>query len=469
MDDGAISGLARKGIERSPGLTYQEVLDLDTRTPAPVLREQRAPDLGVKAIPISRYTDPAFFREEVEKLWLKVWQFACREEEIPNRGDYVTYDIVGKSLIIVRTQAGDIRAFANSCLHRGRKLVNPGAGCKAQFRCMYHGFTWNNDGTFAENPMPWDFPQLPDDQMSLPEVRVGTWGGFVFINFDKDAPSLESTLDPLPRHFEHWRLEDCYKAVHVAKVIPANWKAVSEAFMESHHSITTHPQILPYLADENSQYDVLSDYITRHISASGVPSPFLDASKISEDDIISSMFATSGRARTKDDAAALKVPKGSTARAHAAEIFRATMSAEDGHDYAQKSDAEMLDAILYNVFPNMSFWAGFAPNLTYRWRPVGLSHEKTLMEVIRLKRVPKSGERPRPAPMHMLTDEQAWSEAEELGPLGAIFDQDMANLPYVQDGMNASLTGVVHFGRYSEMRIRQHHVMLERYLGLEPA
>ncbi|MBU6372881.1 MAG: aromatic ring-hydroxylating dioxygenase subunit alpha [Alphaproteobacteria bacterium] len=461
MDSGGIVGEARKGVERSPGLTYQEILDLDTRPVPDVLREQVVPDLGTAPVPISRYTDPEFFRKEIDKVWLRVWQFACREEDIPNPGDFTTYDVVGKSLLIVRQKDGSIRAFANSCLHRGRKLATSG-GCKEKFRCMYHGWTWNADGTFAENPMPWDFPQAQADQLKLPEVLVDTWGGFVFINFDRNAPSLASVLNPMPRHFERWRLEDCYKAMHVAKVIPANWKAVSEAFMESHHSLTTHPQILPYLADENSQYDILSEHITRHISASGVPSPFLDESTVSQNDIIAAMFATSGRTTGEGE---LKVPPGMTARAFAAEIFRKTLSDEDGHDYSDKSDAEMLDPILYNCFPNMSFWAGFAPNLVYRWRPVGLSHEHTLMEVIRLKRIPKTGPRPRPVPMHMLSDQESWRDAPELGPLADIFEQDMANLPFVQDGMNASLSGVVHFGRYSEMRIRQHHLLLEKYMS----
>jgi phenylpropionate dioxygenase-like ring-hydroxylating dioxygenase large terminal subunit len=467
MDDGGLGVGARKGFERSAGLSYQEVLDLDTRSVPDVLREERVIDLGGDPVPVSRYTDPEFFKLEVEKLWLKAWQMACREEDIPNAGDYIIYDIVGKSLLVVRQKDGSIRAFANSCLHRGRKLATQG-GCKQQFRCMYHGFTWNNDGSFAENPMPWDYPQLEGADMRLPEAKVGAWGGFVFVNFNPKAPPLASVLDPMPRHFERWRLEDCYKAVHVAKMIPANWKAVSEAFMESHHSLTTHPQILPYLADENSQYDILSEHITRHISAVCVPSPLMDASKLTEQLILDAMMGTGGRGGVgENQAPAFKVPEGMTARAYAADLFRQMFSAEDGHDYSDKSDAEMLDAILYNVFPNMSFWAGFAPNLIYRWRPIGQRHDQTLMEVMRLKRVPKNGPRPRPAQMHLLRDDQQWTDAEELGPLGDIFNQDMSNLPYVQEGLEASMSGVVHFGRYSEMRIKQHHVMLEKYLGLK--
>jgi phenylpropionate dioxygenase-like ring-hydroxylating dioxygenase large terminal subunit len=465
MDSGVI-GPARKGLERSHGLTYQEVLDIDTKPVPDCLREQRVPDIGTDPVPVSRYTDPEFFKLETERLWMRVWQWACREEEIPKAGDFTIYEIVGKSLLIVRQDDGSIKAFANSCLHRGRKLAQQG-GCKQQFRCMYHGWTWNKDGSFAHNPIAWDFPQVKPEELGLPEVQVGTWGGFVFINFDPNAKPLAEVLDPMPRHFERWRLEDRYKWNHVAKVIPANWKAVSEAFMESHHSITTHPQILPYLADENSQYDILSDYVTRHISAGGVPSPSMDGQKLSEDDILNSMFDTAGRFSAGGQR--LSVPAGQTARGFGAELVRQAMKAELDQDFSDAADCELLDAILYNVFPNMSFWAGFPPSLVYRWRPWGNSHEHTLMEVIRLKIPPKDGPKPPPQEMRMLGDDEPWTAAaDQLGaPLAGVFDQDMANLPYVQEGLNASLSGTVHFGRYSEMRIRHHHHMLEKFLKEE--
>ena len=92
-------------------------------------------------------------------------------------------------------------------------------------------------------------------EWSLPEVRVGTWGGFVFINMDPDAEPLESFLGDLPEHFAKWPLEQRYKAVHVAKVFPTNWKVVQEAFMEAFHVVATHPQLLAGIGDANSQYD----------------------------------------------------------------------------------------------------------------------------------------------------------------------------------------------------------------------
>ncbi len=449
--------------DRHPSESYEDILDRDTRPVPEHLRQGRAPEIGVEPVPASRYFDAGYFQKEVDHLWSRIWQFACREEEIPNPGDYVIYEIVGKSFIVTRTPAGDIRAFYNTCLHRGRKLVTLN-GCKDEFRCPYHGIAWNTDGSFKDNPIAWDFPQWEDRDMSLPQAKTGTWGGFVFINMDVNARPLMETIGELARHFDRYDYADRYKAVHVSKPVRCNWKALAEAFMESHHSVTTHPQILPFLADANSQYDILDDYVSRQFSASGVPSPFVADKNYTPAEIISAMTGGGGR-RGFGDSAKLEVPDGITARAFAAEQARTALGAEDGHDYSEASDAEMGDALLYNVFPNMSFWAGYAPNLVYRWRPHGRDPEVGVMDVIILKRVPKDGARPKPAPVHELGIDEPWSAATELGGLAGIFEQDMGNLPYVQEGLRSTGNGLVHFGKYSEMRIRHHHHMIERYIA----
>ena len=452
--------------DRHPSELYGDILERDTRPVPDHLREKEVREIGTDPVQASRYYDPAYFQKEVDCVWSRIWQMACREEEIPNPGDYRIYEIVGKSMIVTRTKTGAIKAFFNTCLHRGRKLVTLD-GCKQEFRCPYHGIAWNTDGSFKDNPIAWDFPQWKDRDMSLPEAKVATWGGFVFINFDLNALPLEHYIGPLANHFARYEYENRYKAVHVAKVIHANWKAVSEAFMESHHSITTHPQILPYLADVNSQYDFLNDYVTRQFSASGVASPMISDQNLTDTDIVQAMVRQSGGTRRRvGDNPNVEVPAGTTARAFSAEQARKALGAEDGHDYSGASDAEMIDALLYNLWPNMSFWAGYAPNLVYRWRPNGRDPESAIMDVMILKRVPKNGPRPAPVPCHFLTEKERWSDAAELGGLAAIFEQDMGNLPYVQEGLHSSGNGLVHFSRYSEMRIRQLHKLLDRYMGM---
>lgn len=455
--------------DRHPSESYEDILDGDTRPVPAFLREQEVREIGTEPVLASRYTDRAFFQKEMECVWPKVWQMACREEEIAKVGDYHIFDLVGKSFIVTRTAPNQIRAFYNTCLHRGRKLVTLN-GCKQEFRCPYHGIAWNIDGSFKDNPIAWDFPQWADHDMSLPEAKVDRWGGFVFINMDPAAKPLEYYLGPLMRDFAAYDFENRYKAMHVSKVIHANWKAVAEAFMESHHTITTHPQLLPFLGDVNSQYDFLNDYVTRQFTASGVASPIVADKNYTATDIMRAMSASTGGSGSRRNALSDKgdvvVPEGMTARAYAAEQTRKALSAEDGWDYSGCSDAEMVDPMLYNLWPNMSFWAGYAPNLTYRWRPNGLDHESTIMDVIILKRVPKNGPRPAPAPGRLLGENERWIDAPEIGQgLGGVFEQDMGNLPYVQEGLRASGNGLVHFGRYTEMRIRQLHLLIDRYIG----
>jgi len=452
--------------DRHPGDTYEDILLRDSRPVPDYLREGRIPDGGVLPVAASRYYDHDFFEKEARYLWAKIWQMACREEDIPNVGDYQIYEILGKSLIVVRTQSNEIKALHNVCLHRGRKLVT-NAGCKQEFKCPYHGMAWNADGSFKENPIGWDFPQWEGRDMSLPAVRVDTWGGFVFINFDPHAKPLMTYIKPMADDFERFNWEDRYRSLWIQKKVRCNWKVLTEAFMESHHSVTTHPQILIGLGDANSQYDLPGDWISRHFSAGGVVSPFLPA--MTEQELLDHLTSAGGRRRgpVADPDQKHVLAPGVTARQYMAELSRKGLSAADGHDYSQSSDAEMMDALLYNVFPNMSFWAGEGPKLTYRWRPNGSDPHTAIMDIMMHTRCPKDKPRPKPAPVVELGFDDSVSSIAQPGMegLAAVFDQDFSNLPHVHDGLMASGNGEVHFAKYSEMRIRHLHHMVDRYIA----
>jgi hypothetical protein len=104
------------------------------------------------------------------------------------------------------------------------------------------------------------------------------------------------------------------------------------------------------------------------------------------------------------------------------------------------------------------------PNIVYRWRPWP-DQDSCLMEVRILSRVPPGQKKPRAVPMNMLREDQTWTAATELGTLANVFDQDMVNLPYMQEGLKASKTGQVNLGDYQEIRIRQFHRTLDKYLA----
>jgi phenylpropionate dioxygenase-like ring-hydroxylating dioxygenase large terminal subunit len=449
-------------IARRPGPSVQEILATDVN-PAPQVMREESPAQGQSDEDVSaeRYYSKTWHDHEVDKVWRKCWQLACREEHIPNVGDHVVYEIVHDSLIVIRTAPDEIRAYVNSCLHRGTMLRTE-AGCVNQLRCPFHGWTWKLDGTLSIIPGQWDFPQVDKAKLNLPEARVATWGGFVFINFDSGCEPLESYLENLPEHFEAFNLADRYVAAHVAKIMPCNWKLAMEAFVEAYHVSSAHPQVLGYYGDTNTQYDVWPGvrHVSRMISVQGVPSPALKG--IPPERTIEEMrrdvpfFA--GRP--------IEVGAGETARGKLAERAREKISRSIGRDMSALSDSESLDLIEYMLFPNMVPWGGQALPITYRFRPNGDDPESSIMEIMFLFSKAPDGTHPQPARMTMLGPDQNWSDAPELGSAAMVADQDTENLMRIQKGLRASKKPGVTFARYQESRIRHFHETLDAYLAV---
>jgi phenylpropionate dioxygenase-like ring-hydroxylating dioxygenase large terminal subunit len=129
-------------------------------------------------------------------MWPRVWQFAAREEDLPDPGDYVVYENAGRSFLISRQDDGSVRAMHNVCLHRGRKLRTED-GSADRFVCPFHGFAWNKDG-FNHMPCKWDFQHLDEAKLSLPPVEVGRWGGYIFLREEPGGPSLRNSSPRCP-------------------------------------------------------------------------------------------------------------------------------------------------------------------------------------------------------------------------------------------------------------------------------
>jgi phenylpropionate dioxygenase-like ring-hydroxylating dioxygenase large terminal subunit len=455
---------------RDPAYSYQDLLDTETVAVPEALREDTAPYLGSDNLPLDRWTSREFFDLEVEKMWSKTWQMVCRESQVANPGDYFVYDIVQYSVLVVRTAECDLRAYHSSGLHRGRVLKR-GAGCDAkELRCPYHGFTWSLSGDFVGAPCQWDFPHVDESEFSLPGVRLDTWGGWIFINLDDDAPALKDYMGILPEHFKRWPPEKRYIAMHVQKVINANWKAVVEAFIESYHAIATHPQIMTFQGIDNSQYDVWGDNVSRTITSSGVTNPS-HRDVYNQQDAVDTVLGSSVLSPRGDEIdVSVGEPEGemdTPARDKIAEVHYERFSEKAGEDlrpYATK--AELMDAILYLLFPNFAPWAGFGPVLTYRHRPNGNDHESCIMDIFIMDQFPEDGERPADATTVRLEADQPFSDANDVmgEALARIFDQDASNLPQVQKGMKASKAGVAVLGNYQEVRIRHFHQTLDKYL-----
>ncbi|SLK01932.1 RHO alpha subunit C-terminal catalytic domain-containing protein, partial [Novosphingobium mathurense] len=256
----------------------------------------------------------------------------------------------------------------------------------------------------------------------------------------------------------------------VAKEVPANWKVVMEAFMEAWHTIVTHPQLLPFTGDCNAGYRTYGDNVNVNLVPFGIMSPHI-AEGQGEQWIVDEFAKYNGRSSDnydpEADPMAITVPEGKTAREALGEAMRAVYTDQTGYDHADASDCELLDGLVYNVFPNFAPWGGFMPNIVYRWFP-GETPDTCVMEVRILARVKKGEPMPHGALLRYLTLDQKWTEAPELGMLGEVFEQDMENLPYVQAGLKASKTGEVNYANYQEIRIRQFQDTMTKYVAGEP-
>jgi phenylpropionate dioxygenase-like ring-hydroxylating dioxygenase large terminal subunit len=195
-------------------------------------------------IPIEAYVSETYAREENEKLWPKVWQIACREEELKKVGNYVTYEILDESIIVVRSAPDKISAYYNACKHRGRRLTE-GCGHTKQFFCKFHGWRWNIDGEsqFVLDAEDWE-DTLTKDNLRLTQVKVDCWGGWVWINMDPNCEPLRDYLSPACPMLDAFEFEKMRYRWRQWLYFPCNWKTALESFIESYHVDATHPQLI---------------------------------------------------------------------------------------------------------------------------------------------------------------------------------------------------------------------------------
>ncbi|TDI60997.1 MAG: aromatic ring-hydroxylating dioxygenase subunit alpha [Alphaproteobacteria bacterium] len=462
MNEERINSL-KPGEARSTGPSVQDILDRDGDNPPAPFRDQSYQYLGSDDLTVDRYICPDYAALEAERMWTKVWQMACREEEIPDIGDHIVYDIVDWSFIIVRTGKDDFKAYYNSCLHRGTQL-RPSAseGHTENFRCPYHGWTWSLEGELIVQPCDWDFPHTKDRDFSLPQVQLGRWGGFIFINMDDDCEPLEDYLGVLPAQFESWPMEDRFMSANVRRYLPCNWKVAQEAFIESYHVVETHSQALPMTGDANTQYDIWGDNVSRLYTLNGIPSPH-EKNPLSDTEIARMLMAGVGQSPIEGD---LVLGPGETARSVYTAALKEDLKDKFGADLSRLTTTEVLDPIEYFLFPNFFPWFNFSLPLVYRFRPDGLDPDKCIMDVMLLHPVPDEGPRPEPAPLTVLGPDDSFSKAPELDQISAIFEQDVVNMPMVQKGMKSSRKGIT-LGNYQEIRLRHMHQTLDAYLAAE--
>ena len=447
-------------LSPAPPETYQDILRND-ETGVPKFLEPQG-DFKVETAPISskRYYSREFYDLENAHLWPRVWQMACLNADIPDIGDCFHYEIADRSFIIAHTKSG-IKAFYNACLHRGRKLIT-GHCSKSEFVCPFHAITWSLDGQVTYNPIAWDLPNWTDENSRLPEARVAEWGGFIFINMDENAPDFADIAEPMIKDLEPFDWENRYRAFWFEKHIRANWKTTMEPFMESHHSQTTHPQLVPAIGDINSFYDFPNAYISRQISAAAVASPAMEPQP-TEHEKLGFMKKREDHRVSGVDIESL--PEDFRARTYLAQHARESLTRDTGRDHSHASDAEVLDYILYGVFPHMTFWGGYGGKLVYRWRPEPGNPEGSIMDIMFMALIPEGAERPKAANKIVLEYDDKMSSSS-VGPqsLKTVFDQDFGNIPHIQTGLKSLKSEQVNMSQYTESRIRFLHHFIDKFI-----
>jgi nitrite reductase/ring-hydroxylating ferredoxin subunit len=428
---------------RSAAYVAPEFLLANDRAPEkiPAVYHKMAPyPGGPRKVPVARYFERKYHDLEVEHLWKKTWQMVCREDDIPEVGDYHLHQIAELQYLVVRTAPGEFKAHVNACLHRGRQLRDCHGKRASEFRCPYHGWSWKLDGSLKELTSEWDFAGVREDVAQLPGARVATWGGFVFINPDPDAPSFEDYAGPeMLAHYAKFKLENRYKHADVVKVVRANWKLVQEAFLEGWHVLGTHPQLMLAGGEVgNCRFDAFGNWMRMG---------FLNVN------------ANPHRGDVPTPAKALE-----TYRAMA-DGNREYLRGLIGDEVEQFSDAELNEQSFNNLFPNFSPWGGWG-RIVYRWRPNGDNPDECLMQVMLLGPWPEGKPKPAPRAQRFLGADEYWTAAPELGALARVFDQDCGNLPQTHQGLKTKQPPTIWLGGYQESAIRHFHDLYDERLGL---
>ncbi len=195
----------------------------------------RRPAAEATPLPNWCYTSAGWYALEVERVFMKVWNYVGHESRITEPGDFFTVEITGAPVIVIRGDDGEIRAFHNSCRHRGSRIASGDGNCKA-LTCPYHTWTYGRDGALLATPLIEEDEHLWYADLGLLPVRLERWAGFLFVNFDNTAAHLLEWLGDLPETCKSYAPETlvCTRR-KVYEGVQANWKTHFENFNDSLH------------------------------------------------------------------------------------------------------------------------------------------------------------------------------------------------------------------------------------------
>jgi phenylpropionate dioxygenase-like ring-hydroxylating dioxygenase large terminal subunit len=428
-------------------------------------------------IPTDAYMSEDYARAEDVRLWGKVWQIACRAEEIPNVGDYVTYDILDESIIIVRNDSDSIQAFYNVCQHRGRRLTE-GCGNGRQFRCNFHGWRWNLDGqnVFVNDRRAWGRMLTPENT-KLPSVQCESWGGWVWINMDPDCEPLLDYLGPVPRLLGPFELDKMRYRWRQWLIIPCNWKTAMEAFNESHHGPITHPQlnkfgVTPFWScHTEGKHGWHGRAVSSHPGSPGSNRARASASSAGRGDtrlliweaLKSTMDEVNGCTTDTMINAARRLVYELREGTPQPEVLAYLTASAERDDAARgvvwpKITAEIMEESGHDwhLFPNSIVLHGVTYALCYRARPHGHDPNRCIFETYVIERYPE-GEEPT-TNWEFIPDptDPRWPN---------VLQQDFSNMPEVQKGIKSRGFMGARPNPRAEIVVSHFHKTLSEYMN----
>ncbi len=200
-------------------------------------------------IPGGRYTDPDFLALEDKYLWKKSWLYAGHVDELAKPGDFLMWEKTGSPIVLVHGKDGVIRAFYNSCRHRGAPLVQTECGHVDGLVCKYHGWTYGLDGTLLNLRDKRDFPDLDLSDYPLNQVRCERLGNWIFVNEDPNAAPLLEHLGHIPGYFEEVQPAQVRFIHKKSYPVACNVKVLLDAFLEVYHLKSIHQNTVDRFLD----------------------------------------------------------------------------------------------------------------------------------------------------------------------------------------------------------------------------
>jgi phenylpropionate dioxygenase-like ring-hydroxylating dioxygenase large terminal subunit len=204
-----------------------------------LLANVSAPFDTARAMPPSVYTSPDFLKSELEDVFAREWVCVGRASSLAQPGDFLTYELAGEPLFVIRDKDGGLRAMSNVCRHRMSTLLE-GAGNRRAIVCPYHGWSYNLDGSLRAAPAMDLNRGFRKEDYKLPQIRCEAWLGWVMVTLNPDAPPVSKQLAEVEELIGDFQMETYVETFRETHVWDTNWKILAENFMESYHLPVCH-------------------------------------------------------------------------------------------------------------------------------------------------------------------------------------------------------------------------------------